>query len=49
MEWLRDFVQGVTNSTFTIAASSGHQIQWEDTDLVVWAIQRASAAAGRRP
>jgi pimeloyl-ACP methyl ester carboxylesterase len=47
-EWLREFVLGVTNATFTIATASGHRIHDEDPDLVVWAIQRVVAAAGRR-
>lgn len=46
-EWLKDFVREVNDSTFTIASGSGHQMHWEDPDLVVSAIQRVVSAAGR--
>jgi pimeloyl-ACP methyl ester carboxylesterase len=47
-EWLKEYVKGVTDSTFTIATNSGHRMQLEDPEMVVWAIQRVVAAALRK-
>ena len=37
--------RGVTNGTFTHVTNSGHFIQREDPDLVVWAIRRVVDAS----
>jgi pimeloyl-ACP methyl ester carboxylesterase len=45
--WLRAMMEGVTNGTLTVATAVGHNMQVEDPDLVLSAIQRVVTAAGR--
>ena len=40
MEMLSDVAHEVTNGTLTVVTNSGHFIQTDDPDLVVWAIRR---------
>ncbi len=44
MELLAAQAQEVTNGTFVMATNTGHFIQREDPDLVIWAIRRALRA-----
>ena len=51
MLWLSDLVAEVTNGTLTVVTNSGHFIQNDDPDLVVWNIRRVVDASPpqRRP
>ena len=40
MLWLSDLATEVTNGTLTVVTNSGHFIQNDNPDLVVWAIRR---------
>ena len=49
MEMLRAVAQEVTNGTLTVVTNSGHFIQRDDPDLVVWAIRRVVDASLAEP
>ncbi len=51
MLWLSDLVAEVTNGTLTVVTNSGHFIQNDDPDLVVWNIRRVvdTSPPQRRP